>query len=154
MATPSIQRVTVAADGSPIAEEAVGFAIDLAKKYGAELTILAVSPLVPLYVASSEPWVPVATPDIQTPYYRKALNAAVEQATTAGVQATGICVEGVVVDEILAQLEANPPDLFVIGSRGLSRGKRLLLGSVSTAIVHAAKCPVLVVRPRSTTPSS
>jgi nucleotide-binding universal stress UspA family protein len=152
MAAPIIQHVTVAADDSAIAREALGFAIDLAKKYGAELTVLTVAPLVPLYVASSEPWVPATSPD--TPYYRQLLDRAVQEARTAGVLAKGICVEGVAVDEILAQVEANPPDLLVIGSRGLSRGKRLLLGSVSTAILHAVKCPVLVVHPRSTTPSS
>lgn len=154
MTGPTIQRITVAVDGSPIAAEAVEYAIDLAKKYGAALTIVTVSPLAPLYVSASEPWVPVTAPEDETPYYRKLLDSVVEHATAAGVQATGICVEGVVVDELLAQVEENPPDLFVVGSRGLSRGKRLLLGSVSTAIAHAVMCPVLVVHPRSTTPSS
>lgn len=154
MAGPNIRRVTVAADGSPIAREALGYAIDLAQKYGAELTILTIAPLVPLYVASSEPWVPATSADTDTAYYRKFLDGAVGEAKAAGVGAQGLCVEGVVVDEILSQIEANPPDLLVIGSRGLSRGKRLLLGSVSTAILHAAKCPVLVVHPRITTPSS
>ncbi len=154
MTAPNIQHVTVAADDSAIAHEALGFAIDLAKKYGAELTVLTVAPLVPLYVAASEPWVPATSPDTDTPYYRQFLDRSVEEARTAGVLAKGICVEGVAVDEILAQVEANPPDLLVIGSRGLSRGKRLLLGSVSAAILHAVKCPVLVVHPRSTTPSS
>ena len=49
-------------------------------------------------------------------------------------------------------LEQNPTDLLVVGSRGLSAARRLLLGSVSTALVNHAPCPVLVVRPPVTKP--
>jgi len=37
-------------------------------------------------------------------------------------------------------------DLIVMGSRGLSPFKELLLGSVSFKVMHHAKCPVMVVR--------
>ncbi|MCI4361140.1 MAG: universal stress protein, partial [Thermoplasmata archaeon] len=63
---------------------------------------------------------------------------------------TGVCLEGVIVDEIIGHLEQSPADLLVIGSRGLSTAKRLLLGSVSDAIVHHATCPVLIVRAEPT----
>jgi nucleotide-binding universal stress UspA family protein len=36
--------------------------------------------------------------------------------------------------------------LIVMGSRGLDRMRRALMGSVSDAVVHHAHCPVLVVR--------
>jgi nucleotide-binding universal stress UspA family protein len=55
------------------------------------------------------------------------------------------------VDEILAFLYQHPTDLLVLGSRGLSAARRLLLGSVSTAMVTHAPCPVLVVRSASMT---
>jgi nucleotide-binding universal stress UspA family protein len=37
-------------------------------------------------------------------------------------------------------------DLVVVGSRGLNPLQRLLLGSVSSKVVHRAECDVLVVR--------
>jgi len=37
-------------------------------------------------------------------------------------------------------------DLIVMGSRGLGRFQRLLLGSVSEGVLHHAHCSILVVR--------
>ena len=37
-------------------------------------------------------------------------------------------------------------DLVIVGSRGLNPVQRLLLGSVSSKVVHRAECDVLVVR--------
>ena len=47
---------------------------------------------------------------------------------------------------IVEEAEAWGADLIVMGSRGLGAWNRLLLGSVSSAVVHHAKCCVEVVR--------
>jgi nucleotide-binding universal stress UspA family protein len=41
---------------------------------------------------------------------------------------------------------AKGADLVVVGSRGLNPVQRILLGSVSSKVVHRAECDVLVVR--------
>jgi nucleotide-binding universal stress UspA family protein len=143
----NIRHVTVALDGSPYADHALHFAIDIAKRYSASLTVLAVAPMVPLYLSSTEPWAPTEMPEGEIKFYRGLVDSGVVRAQAEGVvEATGVCLEGHVVDEIVAYLEAHPTDLLVLGSRGLSTAKRLLLGSISDAVTHHVGCPVLVVR--------
>jgi nucleotide-binding universal stress UspA family protein len=140
-------RIAVALDGSPYADRALDFAIDLAKRYGAALDILAVAPMVPLYLSSTEPWAPTEMPEGELKFYRTLVDAAVERARAEGIPTvSGVCLEGHVVDEIVAYLEGHPADLLVLGSRGLSAAKRLLLGSISDAVSHHVGCPVLIVR--------
>lgn len=50
------------------------------------------------------------------------------------------------VREILDLADEIGADLIIVGSHGRGPVGRLLLGSVSTAVLHAALCPVLVVR--------
>ena len=47
---------------------------------------------------------------------------------------------------IVEEAESWGADLIVMGSRGLGAWNRLLLGSVSSAVVHHAKCSVEIVR--------
>lgn len=47
---------------------------------------------------------------------------------------------------IVEEAENWGADLIVMGSRGLGAWSRLLLGSVSSAVVHHAKCSVEIVR--------
>ena len=148
-------RIAVSIDGSSNAAIALDYAIDLARRYNSDLVVLSVAPLSPVYVTAAEPYVPSTVPESELAHYREIVDAAVRRAESAGVtRVTGLCDEGVVVDEILAHLEQNPTDLLVVGSRGLSAARRLLLGSVSGAMVNHAPCPVLVVRPAATKPSS
>jgi nucleotide-binding universal stress UspA family protein len=51
-------------------------------------------------------------------------------------------------EEILAAAGEPDVDLVVLGARGLGPLQRLLLGSVSERVMHAAPCSVLIVRGR------
>ena len=48
--------------------------------------------------------------------------------------------------EICKYAKANGIDLIVMGSRGQSKFKESLIGSVSSEVLHNASCPVTIVR--------
>jgi nucleotide-binding universal stress UspA family protein len=145
-------HIAVAVDGSSYATHALETGIDLAKRYGSQLTILTVAPLT-AYVVSTEPWVPTEVLEGEIRHYKTILTAAVDRAHAAGVpNAIGLCLEGHIAEELVAYLEKHPVDLLVMGSRGLSATKRLLLGSTSDEVLHHVTCAVLIVRPPRATP--
>ena len=62
-------------------------------------------------------------------------------------KAAGTVVEGDATTEIVRMAAEWPADLIVLGSHGRSAMDRLLLGSVSKAVLRHAGCPVHVVEP-------
>ena len=139
-------RIVVAIDGSENADRALDMAADLASRYGASLTLLAVVPPLaapyyggPIPESSSQESLERIYDDVLSSRRARVRSPRIPQVET-------VRREGVVVEELLAYLDREKPDLLVMGSRGLSAGRRLFLGSVSDALVHHAPCPVLVVR--------
>src|ERR687894_1980948 len=65
---------------------------------------------------------------------------------SGGLVAEAHLVEGRAADEILDLAERIGAGLVVIGSRGLGPVGRIALGSVSEAVIHHSRCPVLVLR--------
>lgn len=77
---------------------------------------------------------------------KQAADAAVSQLRANGIRADARVIAGEPAHEILQLAKSEQVDLIVTGCRGLGRAKRLVFGSVSTAILNDATCPVLVVR--------
>jgi nucleotide-binding universal stress UspA family protein len=75
---------------------------------------------------------------------RKDLEEAKALLAGRGVDAETLEAQGDPGDVILDS--GKDADLVVVGSRGLNPLQRLLLGSVSSKVVHRAECDVLVVR--------
>ncbi len=63
-----------------------------------------------------------------------------------GVSVLTKVVEGVPYDAIVQEARDWGADLIVVGSHGYGRARRLLLGSVASAVVAEAPCSVLVAR--------
>ncbi|MDP9351378.1 MAG: universal stress protein [Chloroflexota bacterium] len=141
-----LSRILIALDGSPQSAEACRLAAELARCYGAALLAL--------HVAT-----PVAPGGSVSPAeYLRAEDAARAQGNRV-LEEARILVRGLV--SFAAELEFGNPaevicrrareldvDLVVVGTRGLGTLDRLLLRSVSSAVVQQAHCSVLVVRPR------
>ncbi len=70
------------------------------------------------------------------------------KAAKQGIKATSETIFNLpsVAESIINYASEQKADLIVIGTRGTSGLKRLVLGSVASAVVAHASCPVLVVR--------
>jgi len=146
------ERILVGFDGSAHSRRAVEVAGEIAGRFGSTLTIAIVRPTKPTEeLARLEALVPIDRDG------RSLSSLLDEMRTTALAHGAKVLepvmLHGEVLDSLLAYLAKNPQDLLVVGSRGLSPGRRLLLGSVSSGLVNTAQCPVLVVRPGPPPPS-
>ena len=75
------------------------------------------------------------------------LEGQVEKMGAAGITVSRSYLRrGPTVEEILDLAEDIDAGLIVVGSRGLGRMERMMLGSVSEGLVHEAERPVLVIR--------
>jgi nucleotide-binding universal stress UspA family protein len=72
-----------------------------------------------------------------------------KEAAAEGIEATGIALQELAAVGIAAQAESLPADLIVMGTRGLTGLKHVVLGSVAERVVRTAPCPVLTVKAAS-----
>ena len=69
-----------------------------------------------------------------------------KETAAEGIEATGIALQEPAAVAIAAQAENLPADLIVMGTRGLTGLKHVVLGSVAERVVRTAPCPVLTVK--------
>lgn len=62
-----------------------------------------------------------------------------------GIDATGLTIQGAIVDTVLAEAARIEADLIVVGSHGHGAAFSLVIGSVSSGIIKKTAVPVLVV---------
>lgn len=138
-------RILVGFDGSAHSRRAIQVASEIAGRFQSTLTIATVRP--PVRNESEtrlEALVPISA-DGRT--LATLLDEMRALALARGARVVEpVTLRGEVLDSLLEYLSRNPQDLVVVGSRGLTPGRRLLLGSVSAGLVNSAHCPVLVVR--------
>jgi len=141
----------VAIDGSEHANKALDYALDLAEKYSATVTILNVFQE-PVMGYLGEPFaypVPLAeyTKELRDSH-GKMLSKALEKAEKAKphLKISAILKQGRPSDRIVETAKEGDFDLIVMGHRGLGKVKEFFLGSVSDRVADEASCPVLIVR--------
>ena len=148
-------KVLLATDGSEEANLAARAAAEVAEGTGSELHVVYVEPL-PNFMKDG-----AGAPAYDRQLYgmiekegRETLRKVVWRVKVAG----GIVAEahlrmGAVADEIVRLADELEADLVVVGSRGLGRITRALVGSVSESVFRQAHRPVMVVRAKGSPPS-
>jgi nucleotide-binding universal stress UspA family protein len=146
----SVPRILVGTDFSPTAAVAVDWAVELARQLGARVEIVhavTVPPSVPEYVSPG-----ALAPG---PYFdeevRQAAQVRLDKEVAAlrekGIEAGAFLALGTPSAVMADQAEATNALALVVGTRGLTGLRHLLLGSTAERLVQKAPCPVLVVHP-------
>ncbi len=144
-----IQSILVPTDFSDDARAALDAAIDWATEFGATLHILhAYFVDVPaVYGGYGGDFLLPA--DILEPVREAAETAVaelVDEAKKRGVPVEGRASLGDASSSILAEAERLGSDLIVMGTRGLTGLKHVILGSTAERVVRKAPCAVLTVK--------
>lgn len=145
-------KILLAVDGSASSEEAIAEIV--ARPWPEQTEVRVITVFETPVMVGLEPWAagPMYFDDLQKAV-SSAANVVLENALTKlkaspdkKLKVTGEVIQGSPRQEIVEKAEQWGADLIVMGSRGLGAWNRLLLGSVSNAVVHHAKCSVEIVR--------
>ncbi len=139
--TGRVERILLSTDGSEYSEGAVREAIKLARKCSSRLAAIS--------VVESNPELETIAPQVLEQAERKArvqLDAVKERAAKAGVDCECVIREG---EDgyryIVEEAKQRGSTLIVMGRRGRTGLKRLMMGSVTARVIGHAPCTVLVV---------
>jgi nucleotide-binding universal stress UspA family protein len=135
------ERIVIAVDGSPRSERTVPAAVDLAQKYGAEVTVVHVREYERYEGDDVDLGPPIPADQL--------VEGVVSTFRDAGLNATGTVRRvspGRTAEMIVDIAEESKAELIIMGTRGMSEIRSLLLGGVATKVVNRAPCPVLLVR--------
>ncbi len=141
----TIQHILVAHDFGETSQAALTYAIDLAAKLGARVTVVHAYE-VPVY---GFPEALALTADVLGRIQAaggEALDGAIDRARQPGISIDKMLRQGPAWSEIGAAALETHADLIVIGTQGRRGLAHALLGSVAEKVVRTAPCPVLTVR--------
>jgi len=143
-----LQTILAATDFSSTADTGVDWAIELAKDHGARIELIHAL-LVPSRATDFVPSPPDFTDALQEAASGR-LNEINSRVRDSGVEVSSELRLGIPSQVILETAIDKDADLIVVGTRGLSGFRHLLLGSTAERVVQHAHCPVLTVHPGDT----
>ena len=134
-------RILVAVDGSPKSEKTILMALDLAERYGSTVTIVHVREYERYEGSDVDMGPPIPAEELVNDVLVRFRNKGIEAHAEIRRVSSGNTPEQIV--ELAGTADA---ELIVLGSRGMSEWKSLMLGGVANKVVQHATCPVLLVR--------
>ena len=145
-----ITRVMAAVDGSDHSMKAAELAIHIAKLWDAQLYFIHVleEGKIPNWFKEYAKVEQLGTADYFDVVERRLFAPLIARAKESEVRDfSGIRATGDPADEILRNAKQKEVDLIVMGSRGLGKLSRVILGSVSTKVLSSnVKCSCITVK--------
>ena len=149
-----VRRILVPLDFSEHAPSVLEWAIHLAQEHASSVILLhAYHPPVEFQQLEGAYLPPDFWSNVKSEA-EQSLSRYADQVRAAGLECEVVVREGYPATVIEDAAEEWAADLIVIGTRGHTGLKHLLLGSIAERVVQKAPCPVLTVKPRpeSSTP--
>lgn len=143
------KRIICPVDFSESSDRALAYAAALAHRYDAQLTVLHVVPTFEAMQVRGDLVEPVR---VVTPMPREQVLEEMSRSLNLAAlspRAIPIAESGDPQATIIDQAISKKADLIVVATHGLGGFKRLLLGSVTEAVLRGAPCPVLTVPPHA-----
>lgn len=137
-------RILAGVDGSAPSRLALEWAVEEARLRHGQVRVVTAWEFPPVTVGMEGL---IRDPDVFPQAARRVQKETLQRVDSTGVTVAGDVVQGHPAEVLLRA--AKDADLLVVGSRGLGGFEGMLLGSVSTQVLHHSPCPVLVVRTRS-----
>ncbi len=137
-----MERLLLGYDGSASAERALAFALETARRYGAQVHVLAVAR--PPDLGTEIEVEPVIERELK--HYESVIAAVAARLSGSGLTTHTEVVVGHPAEQILRYAETHAIDHIVVGNRGRTLFERLLLGSIARQVVAHAPCNVTIVR--------
>lgn len=141
----TIKKILAPTDFSESAREAIAFAVELADKFGASLTLFHAYQT-PAYLLPEGSI--LAGSDLIVDIMNRAGEAleAARKDLEGKLPVDTLLVEGLPFVQIVDAANEGHYDLIVMGTHGRTGLRHVLLGSVAERVVRRARCPVLTVR--------
>ena len=139
------RNIVVAVDFSEISDDAFGTGVELAKQFGAKLHIVHAFAYPVALVNSYEAGLSADFLDSVRGEAKRKLQAAAEKAGADGVDAEWHFEVSPAAAAIVKVAVDTQADLVVIGTRGNTGLKHVVLGSVAERTARTAPCSVLTV---------
>lgn len=145
-----MKNIVAAIDFSERSQDVLRLACEQARLYGAHLWLIHVAAPEPGFVGYDAG--PQSVRDNVAKHIRERhrdIQEMAEGAREHGVEATSLLLRGPTVKALLAETEKLNADMLVLGSHGHGLMHRVLLGSVSQAILQKSQIPVLLIPHRA-----
>jgi nucleotide-binding universal stress UspA family protein len=142
---PELRRFLVPTDFTETSDRALGWAIDLASRVGASVTVMHAYEIPILGFPDGAL---IASPEIATKISdaaRNGLDSAVARFKDRGVPLTSVLRDGIAYEEINAVAASIQADLIIIGTHARRGIARALLGSVAENVIRTATIPVVTI---------
>jgi len=146
-------RILVPVDGSKHSRIALDFIASRSALVGGDPQVDVLNVQLPVPVRATQLVGKAQVRSYYTEEADKIVKPALARLRKAGVAATARYVVGHPSDEITAAAAKGKADLIVMGSKGRSALKGLLLGSVTNSVLAQSRIPVLILRARERMPS-